>query len=89
MGTDKICKDCEIAVRGRIFPANLISLPINGYDVILGMDCLAQYYVQINCKTKDVSFCIPGEPVLTLNFQRTPGKLNIISGEQARKLLRK
>ena len=70
LGTDKMCKDCEIVVHGRIFPANLISLPINGYNVILDMDWLAQYYVQINCKTKDVSFCVPGEPVLNLNFQR-------------------
>ena len=68
MGTDKMYKDCEIEVRGRIYPANLISLPINGYDVILGMDWLAQYYMQINCKTMDVSFCILGEPVLNLNF---------------------
>ena len=45
--------------------------------------------MQINCKTKDVSFCIPGEPVLNLNFHRILGQLNLISGAQAGKLLRK
>ena len=63
-----MCRGCEIVVCDKVFSANLISLPINGYDVILDMDWLAQYYVQINCKTKDVSFCIPREPVLSLNF---------------------
>ena len=89
LGIDKMCKDCEIAVHCRIYPTLLIFLPINGYDVILGMDWLAQYYVQINCKTKDVSFYVLGEPVLNLNFHRILGQLNLISGAQARKLLRK
>ena len=84
-----MCRDCEIIVYNKVFPANLISLPINGYVVILDMDWLAQYYVQINYKTKDVNFCIPGEPVLRLNFQKVPGHLKLISRTQVGKLLRK
>ena len=38
--TDKMCKDYEIVVCDKVFPANLISLSINGYDVILSMDWL-------------------------------------------------
>ena len=70
-----------------MFPADLISLQINGYDVILGMDWLARYYVQLDCGTKDVSLCVPGEPVLLLNFKQAPRAVNLISGMKARKFL--
>ena len=43
---DRIYRNSEVSVCGRSFPADLISLQINGYDVILGMDWLAHYYVQ-------------------------------------------
>ena len=32
--------------------ADLISLSIKGYDVILGMDWLAQYHAWLDCKIK-------------------------------------
>ena len=65
----------------------MIFLIINGYDVILGMDWLVQYYIQLNYRTKDVNFCVPGEPVLKLNFKKTQKSLSLISGIKARKFL--
>ena len=62
--TDRICRNSEVKVCGKVFPADLISLQINGYDVILGMDWLARYYVQIDCRTKDVSLCVKGQVVI-------------------------
>ena len=67
----------------------MIFLSINGYDVILGMDWLSRYYVQIDYKIKDVNLRIPGETVIRLNFKRTQKTLGIVSGEQTRKLLKK
>ena len=84
--TDKICRKCEVKIKDRIFPADLISLPIHGYDVKLGMDWLAQYYVQLNCRTNEVSLCLPGEPVLKLNFKKSQEPLGFVSGKKARKL---
>ena len=89
LGTDKVYKGCEVVIKDRSFPIDLIFLPINGYDVILGMDWLARYYVQIDCRTKDVSLSIPEEPVLRLNFKKSQTPLEVVSGEQAGKLLRK
>ena len=43
--TDRIIRNSEVSVCERSFPVDLISLQINGYDVILGMDWLARYYV--------------------------------------------
>ena len=85
--TDKIYRGCEVIIFGRVFSADLISLPINGYDVILGMDWLARYYVQLDCRTKEVSLCMPGEPVVRLNFKKTHKPVSLVSGEKAQKLL--
>ena len=71
------------------FPVDLIFLPLHGYDIILGMDWLAKYYVQIDCRTKEVSLCILEEPILKLNFKKSQESLGLISGEHAGKLLRK
>ena len=68
--TDKIYRNCDVMIVDRLFLVDLIFLSIHGYDVILGMDWLAKYYVQIDCRTKDVSSCIPEEPFLKLNFNK-------------------
>ncbi len=85
--TDKVYRNCEIRIGNKSLPIDLIALPIRGYEIILGMDWLSRYYAQINCKTKDISFCIPGEPVLQHNFKNAPNQVEMISGEKAKKLL--
>ncbi|KAA3460695.1 Gag-Pol polyprotein [Gossypium australe] len=37
---DKVCKNCPLMTRGYSFPADLMLLPFNVFDVILGMDWL-------------------------------------------------
>ena len=67
--TEKVCRNCDVEIKGRKFSTNLILLAINGYDIILGMDWLAQHYVQIDCRTKDFSLNTPGESSIKLNFK--------------------
>ena len=85
--TEKVCRNCDVEIKGRKFPADLILLAINGYDVILGMDWLAQHYVQIDCKTKNFSLNTPGEPIIKLNFKKNQESVEIVSEEKARKML--
>ncbi|XP_027169460.1 uncharacterized protein LOC113769191 [Coffea eugenioides] len=47
-----VYRNCEIRVGERKLLANLMGLAIKGYDVILGMDWLARYHAQLNCKMK-------------------------------------
>ena len=54
--TNTIFRDCAISISGTILHANLIQLGIQGYDVILGMDCLPKYKVTIDCEKKLISF---------------------------------
>ncbi|KAA3484284.1 DNA/RNA polymerases superfamily protein [Gossypium australe] len=40
---DKVCKNCSLMVKGYCFSDDLMLLPFDEFDVILGMDWLAQY----------------------------------------------
>ena len=52
---------CPILVEGRELPADLVLLDVIGFDVILGMDWLAQYYATVDCRVKEVIFRILDE----------------------------
>ena len=65
--TNMVYKNCEIWVGEWKLVVDLKSLDFKGYDVIIGLDWLAHYNAQLNCKTKVVVFCIPGEATLRLD----------------------
>lgn len=52
--TDIIYRDCNVNFKGRIYLANLIKLPIQSYDVILGMDWLYLHHARLDCYSKEV-----------------------------------
>jgi len=49
VSTNLACSDCVIEVAGHKFKVNLICLPLEGLDVILGMDWLSDNHVLIDC----------------------------------------
>lgn len=49
---DKICKNFPLMIEGYRFLANLMLLPFDEFDVILGMDWLTQHDAVVNCKHK-------------------------------------
>jgi len=49
MPTSSVCVGCVIEVAGRRFKVNLVCLPLEGLDVILGMDWLSNNHIMINC----------------------------------------
>nr|XP_027109190.1 uncharacterized protein LOC113729062 [Coffea arabica] len=75
-----VYRDCEIWVGERKLLADLIGLAIKGYDEILGMDWFARYNAQLNCKTKIVELCIPGEATLKLDVKGRLASSTLISG---------
>ncbi|XP_071933783.1 uncharacterized protein [Coffea arabica] len=87
--TNMIYKNCEIWVGERKLVGDLISLDLKGYNVIIGMDLLARYNAQLNCKTKVVEFSIPGEATLRLDIRDRLASSALVSGIRARKLLSK
>ncbi|XP_027922686.1 uncharacterized protein LOC114180577 [Vigna unguiculata] len=51
-----VCVGCPMDVAGRRFMVNLICLPMEGLDVILGMDWLANNHMVIDCGQRRVVF---------------------------------
>ncbi|XP_027093721.1 uncharacterized protein [Coffea arabica] len=84
-----VYRNCEIWFGERKLLADLTGLAIKGYDVILGMDWLARYYIQLNCKTKMVELCIPREATLKLDVRGRLASSALISEIRVRKILSK
>nr|XP_027088659.1 uncharacterized protein LOC113710006 [Coffea arabica] len=84
---NKVYRNCEIWVGERKLLADLMSLAIKGYDVILEMDWLDRYHAQLDCKMKLVELRIPGEATLKLDVMDRLVSSTLISGIRVRKLL--
>jgi len=56
LSTTSVCVGCPMEVAGRRFKLNLIWLPMEGWDVILGMDWLSSNHVVIDCGRRKVVF---------------------------------
>ena len=50
--SEVILRDFPVIIQKRVFPADLILLGIQGYDVMLGMDWLTKYQATIDYKQK-------------------------------------
>jgi len=56
VATSSVCVGCFIEVASRRFKVNLICLPMEGLDVILGMDWLSGNHIVIDCGRRNVIF---------------------------------
>jgi hypothetical protein len=59
IGKIVVCKSvvsgCPVSICGRVLPTNLVILPMNSYNVILGMDWLAKHLVVFDYTRKQVT----------------------------------
>ncbi|KAA3477004.1 Gag-Pol polyprotein [Gossypium australe] len=54
---DKVCKNCPLMTRGYCFPADLMLLPFDEFDVILGMDWLTLHdavTIELKCQNSEI-----------------------------------
>ncbi|KAA3462327.1 protein DETOXIFICATION 44, chloroplastic-like [Gossypium australe] len=61
---DKVCKNCPLMTRGYCFSANLMLLPFDEFDVILGMDWLTLYDAIVNCRRKTIELKCQNNEIL-------------------------
>ncbi|XP_017431977.2 uncharacterized protein LOC108339348 [Vigna angularis] len=72
------CFRCTIEVEGRRFKVNLICLPLQDLEVILGMDWLATNRILIDCGKKELVFPDEGEEELSVTLGQL--KEDIVEG---------
>ncbi|XP_050916466.1 uncharacterized protein LOC127131597 [Lathyrus oleraceus] len=88
--TPLICENCSLSVNGRIFQIDLICLPLEKVDVVLGMDWLPANSVFIGCEDKLI--IIPSNEttsrdILTIILEGTVGVVNFLFEKEKSVLL--
>jgi len=68
--TSTLCARCLIKVEGRKYRVNLICLPLEGLNVILGMDWLSANLILIDCNEKKVLFRSLEDEVMLMSSQQ-------------------
>ena len=84
--TNDVHRNCEIWVGERKLIVDFISLTIKGYDLIIRMNWWVRYHTRLDCRTKMIEFCIPGETTLKLDVRDTLISSALISKIHVRKL---
>ncbi|KAA3462026.1 Gag-Pol polyprotein [Gossypium australe] len=65
---DKVCKNCPLMFQDICFPANLMLLPFDEFDIILGMDWLTLHHAIVNCKRKSIDLRTVASTMKALNY---------------------
>ncbi|KAA3483007.1 DNA/RNA polymerases superfamily protein [Gossypium australe] len=86
---DKVCRNCPLTIRGHCFPANLMLLPFDDFDLILGMDWLNTHSVLMNCGSKFIGLKCENGDVIRVESGESDNLPMMISFLEAEKYLRK
>ena len=84
---DRVYRDCPVQIRNTELKADLIVLPFQEFDIILGMDWLTRHHAKVDCYTKEVIIELPGQERVV--FQESLIHSCLISAMSAFKMIRK
>ncbi|KAA3477091.1 Transposon Ty3-I Gag-Pol polyprotein [Gossypium australe] len=86
---DKVCRNCPLTIRGHCFSVNLMLLPFDEFDLILGMDWLTTHNVLVNCGSKFIELrCVNGD-VIQVESGKSDNMPIVISSMVVEKYMRK
>ncbi|XP_076932871.1 uncharacterized protein LOC143598566 [Bidens hawaiensis] len=86
---DSVIRGCTLNLNDYDFPIDLISMNLGSFDIIVGMDWLAQHYAEIMFFEKYIRIPLDNNRILRI-FSEKPSKgLKLMSCTQAQKYLRK
>lgn len=89
MLVNKICRNYPLKIWGHEFLIDLMLLPLDEFDVILGMDWLTTREVMVSCKHERVFLKCPNGDSLCIEIERSDCSTNLISTLSAQKLILK
>ncbi|XP_016676521.1 uncharacterized protein [Gossypium hirsutum] len=67
----RVYREVPLEIQGMVFPSNLMELPFNEFNLILGMDWLVEYQVSLDCATKRVTLRTDENDKLSVGDIRT------------------
>ncbi|XP_075104695.1 uncharacterized protein LOC142178843 [Nicotiana tabacum] len=83
---NRIYRDCLFMIQNLVFPADLLEMPFQDYDVIVGMDWLHRHHALVDCRFKQVTFRTFAYSHIVVQGERSLTS-NIISTVLARKMI--
>ncbi|KAA3484292.1 Retrotransposable element Tf2 [Gossypium australe] len=86
---DKVCKSCPLMIQGHCFPADLMLLPFDEFDVILGMDWLTLHDVVVNCRRKIIELKCQNNEIIQIELDESSELPIVISSMTAQRHVRK
>ncbi|XP_024995922.1 uncharacterized protein LOC112529079 [Cynara cardunculus var. scolymus] len=85
----EVVRGCVLRIEGEEFRVDLIPMTIGGFDIIIGMDWLANNQAEILCSKKLIRIPLPSEGVVLVYGERKKGDVVLLSVAKARKCLAK
>nr|GEU49584.1 putative reverse transcriptase domain-containing protein [Tanacetum cinerariifolium] len=80
---DKVIKNCKIEIKDHVFDIDLIPFGQGSFDVIIGMDWLSNYKIEIICHEKVVRIPLPDGKVLRVLGERPEEKARLLMSTKA------
>ena len=87
--SDRVVRDSRVLIGGQEFPADLVTLDMRDFDVVLCMDWLSRHRATLYCYKKEVKFHRPGKLEVKFRGMRRELSSNMISAMAAQRMLRK
>nr|CAD1827328.1 unnamed protein product [Ananas comosus var. bracteatus] len=83
------CRACPVQIGDWIMPVNLLVLNrMKGFDIVLGIDWLSKYHATIDCKSKVITFCEPGQKEVVYRACKSSLFAMTVSTSRARRLIK-
>ncbi|KAI3726660.1 hypothetical protein L1987_66459 [Smallanthus sonchifolius] len=86
---DSVIRDCVLNLNDHDFQINLIPMRLGSFDVIIGMDWLAEHHAEIICFEKCIRIPLSSGSTLQIYGEKPSSGLKLMSCTAARKYLRK
>ncbi|XP_040971370.1 uncharacterized protein [Gossypium hirsutum] len=86
---NKLFKDVPLEVQGMVFLADLMELPFEEFDIILGMDWLVKHQANLDCDAKRMLLRTKKREEVIVIGERRNCLPNVISTLKAKKLVHK
>ncbi|KAA3457719.1 DNA/RNA polymerases superfamily protein [Gossypium australe] len=86
---NQVCRNCPLIIRGHCFPVNLMLLPFNEFDMILGMNWLIAHDVIVNCGRKFIELKSENGDIIRVESGELDSLPVLISSMTIEKYMRK